>query len=764
MILPVNSFAIPSLFLLLSLLPSLSFPQDDQDRSFAARMLYQGLSEDIKRAKPFYRDRSYSSALFHLVRALERSKKLIDQYPTSIEAAEAKPFMDTIRDVIEKMDTACAETDRVRCGYVYAERLRKPEAEEDCAFLARMMAKQSAIDDSLDRGHWGLAIQECKAMEKSISDFNLANSESLVFYPLMVLLEELSDREVEAEGNRQAYDDAYAELNKQKQNLLRGKLTDRIEEAKERLDDQFAPIRICTDRKSRVTGQASRLTSHESRVTPSSPEEMTQKRALIRAKLGGRPAQATPPPIRLPHSPLRTPHSAVSPQSSILNLQSSIKPSQSPSPAPFPTSAQPTAPVANTIHLTAGKTADHADTADQIPLNLRKGPAPAAAALALGPRSAIRLPRSRPPNPQSLSLNPRPSAKSAVAPRRPNRQLAIATHQSPVPVPTAVSLARPTTHDIELVRATIADHADTADQISLNLRRSADPSTPGVVLSPRLACRTAHSAIADPLSLSLNLCTSAKSVDQALPLGPQSPIRNPQSLSVSPLSALRSTQPLSLPAPVGAGIAQALVSRQLATANDLRDAGRTKDALDYYARVLRATTDTQLALKVAQSAAGMILSDHESGQDLESRLQACNDWFSDLKRPSLRPVGRLALAQQLYRQRNLTQAEAQAATLVKDEDEDSPVARQAQMLVALCHLRQGKKEQGLTVLRSLAASDADEELAARAQFLVGWCHMSSQQYAEAASAYHDLTKRFPESKYATEAAKLRERLARFAHR
>ena len=160
----------------------------------------------------------------------------------------------------------------------------------------------------------------------------------------------------------------------------------------------------------------------------------------------------------------------------------------------------------------------------------------------------------------------------------------------------------------------------------------------------------------------------------------------------------------------------------------------------------------------------MILSDHESGEDLDSRLQACNDWFSALDKPSLQPVGRLALAQQLYRQRNLAQAGAQAAALIKGEAEDSPVTRQAQMLVALCHLRQGKKEQGLTVLRDLAASDADEDLAARAQFLIGWCHMSSQQYAQAATAYDALTKRFPESKYAAEAGKLKERLARFTTR
>ena len=356
-------------------------------------MLYQGLSEDIKRAKPFYRDRSYSSALFHLVRALDRSKKLIEQYPTSIEAAEAKPFMDTIRDVIEKMDVACAETDRVRHGCVYVERLRKPEAEEDCSFLKRMMAKQSTIDDSLDRGHWGLTIQECKVMEKSVSDFTLANPDSLVFYPLMVLLDELSDREVEAEGNRQAYEDAYAELNKQKQALLRGKLSDRVAHLKQHSREHLAPIRVGMSAQSRITDYALR-------ITPSSPQEMAHKRPLIRAQLTkrlSRSTDASPPAVRLgvaitaDHADtadtqalnLRpsaksavqdlafTRHSALRPpRSSILNLQSSIRSPQSPPPAPFPTSTPPAQSEAKNIQLAAAKTADHADTADQIPLNL----------------------------------------------------------------------------------------------------------------------------------------------------------------------------------------------------------------------------------------------------------------------------------------------------------------------------------------------------------------------------------------------------------
>jgi len=261
-----------------------------QEQQLDARVLYQRVHEDVEKAKAMHEERSYSSALFHLTRALAGSKKLVKEYPKSMEAAEARPFMGTIASVIGEMDAAAAKMARVRCGCVYVEPKRRQKAEEDGKFLERMMGKQAEIDESLDRGHWRLAARKCKEIERAITAFTQANPGSTAFYALMVIMDEVTDREIEAEANRQAYEETHAQSAAQKRELLRGKLAKRLAEMKSAGSGPLGPIRI-------RTGARTQDPVTQPRAAPS-PEEMAKKRALIRAKLAARKesgARVAPP-------------------------------------------------------------------------------------------------------------------------------------------------------------------------------------------------------------------------------------------------------------------------------------------------------------------------------------------------------------------------------------------------------------------------------------------------------------------------------------
>ena len=185
-------------------------------------------------------------------------------------------------------------------------------------------------------------------------------------------------------------------------------------------------------------------------------------------------------------------------------------------------------------------------------------------------------------------------------------------------------------------------------------------------------------------------------------------------------------------------------------AEELFRQDKLAEARVMYAKALGSEPQTQT---LSRAATGIVLTFRDA---TGFNWNACKTWAqANIATADGRLRIELAVGELYYRNQDYDSA---IKALEPVSEREGHVAESASLVLALCYIGKGDREQAILRLNKIATESASDEVSAKAMFLIGWAHLQAQHHAAAKAAFDRLVRTHPGSQFAKKAADLSERL------